>query len=194
MKDRIKRVIAGNMEVSAGLAESMIDKIYGVAIMITDAYKKGGKLLVMGNGGSAADSQHFAAELVGRFKKERKPMNAVALSTNTSILTAIGNDYGFDEVFSKQVEAMCLKNDLVIGISTSGSSKNVRRAFEEALKLGGATVLMTGSRPGTIGALSDAVLAVPSADTPRIQEAHILIIHILCELVEEIMSGGRAGN
>ncbi|OGV56265.1 MAG: phosphoheptose isomerase, partial [Lentisphaerae bacterium GWF2_52_8] len=161
---------------------------------IAGAYKKGGKLLVMGNGGSAADSQHFAAELVGRFKKERKPMNAVALSTNTSILTAIGNDYGFDEVYSKQVEAMCLGGDIVVGISTSGSSVNVGRAFEAAKKLGARTVLMTGSRPGTIAGISDEILAVPSSDTPRIQEAHILIIHIICELVEEFMSGpGKEG-
>ena len=142
----------------------------------------------MGNGGSAADAQHIAGELVGRFKKERKAIPAISLSTDTSILTAIGNDYGFEKVFERQIEALGNKGDVVIGISTSGNSENVYRAMKLAKKMGLTTIGLLGNDGGKIKNLSDIALVVPSKNTPRIQETHITIGHIICEGVERIIS------
>lgn len=144
----------------------------------------GGKILLMGNGGSAADSQHIAAEIVGRYKKERRGMPAIALTTDTSILTSVGNDYGFNHIFSRQVEAHCNPGDVVIGISTSGSSANVVAGIEVAKAAGAYTIALIGGKGGRLAELCDLVLAMPSTDTPRIQEAHILVGHILCDLIE----------
>lgn len=145
----------------------------------------GNKIIWCGNGGSAADAQHLAAELVGRFRRERRGLPSIALTTDTSILTAVGNDYGFDQVFSRQIEALCHKRDLVVGITTSGNSKNVCAALQAAREIGAATVAFTGEGGGTAADISDIALRVLSKDTARIQEAHILCGHILCDWIEE---------
>jgi len=162
-----------------------------MAVFLTATFKRGGKLIVMGNGGSAADSQHFAAEIVSRFRMERPALPALALSTDTSILTAIGNDYGFDVVFRRQVEALALPADMVVGISTSGNSTNVRKALQLAREKGCRTVALLGRDGGNIKDVCDLALVVPSDDTPRIQEGHITIIHIVCDLVEKAMFGEK---
>lgn len=154
---------------------------------LVEAFKRSGKLLVMGNGGSAADAQHFAAEIVGRFKMERKALPAIALSTDTSILTAIGNDYGYDAVFRRQIEALACSGDVVVGISTSGNSPNVLNALELARERGCCTIGLLGKDGGSIKDMCDLALVVPSSDTPRIQEGHITIIHIVCDLVEKAL-------
>ncbi len=156
-----------------------------VVELVAHALENGHKLLIMGNGGSAADAQHFAAEIVGRFKLARRALPALALSTDTSILTAIGNDYGFDLVFRRQVEALAQAGDVVVGISTSGSSVNVKNALLLARELGCKTVGLLGRDGGTIAEIADIPLTVSVDDTPRIQEAHVTIIHIICELVEK---------
>lgn len=150
-----------------------------------DALKAGGKLMFCGNGGSAADSQHLAAELTGRFIKDRRPLAAVALSTDTSALTCIGNDYSFDEVFARQVAGLGRSGDVLIGISTSGNSRNVIRAVEEAKKIGVRVIGLLGRDGGALAPLCDVAIVVPSQVTARIQEAHILIGHTLCGLVEQ---------
>ncbi|HIE35755.1 MAG TPA: D-sedoheptulose 7-phosphate isomerase [Candidatus Omnitrophica bacterium] len=164
-----------------------VPTIKKVAQLFISTLENKGKIIFMGNGGSAADAQHLAAELVGRFKKERRPLAAISLSVNTSILTAIGNDYGFEDVFSKQIQALTKKEDLVVGISTSGKSKNVIKAIEKAKELGIITVGFLGKDGGILKDLVDVALIVPHFDTPRIQEMHILIGHIICEIVEDCL-------
>ena len=171
------------------LERDMAPAIAELATMIADALGGGSKLLVMGNGGSAADSQHFVAEIVGRFKMERRALPAVALSTDTSILTAIGNDYGFESVFSRQVEALAAPGDVVVGLSTSGNSPNVLKALTAARERGCRTVGLLGRDGGSIKEVCDLALVVPTMDTPRIQEGHITIIHIVCDLVEKKLFG-----
>jgi len=163
---------------------ALLPQIAAVADEMRACLKRGGKILLMGNGGSAADSQHIAAEIVGRFKKERRGLPSIALTTDTSILTSVGNDYGFEFIFSRQVEALCTPLDLVIGLTTSGNSPNVVRAIETAKEIGATTVGMTGGTGGKLAALCDFCLIMPSSDTPRIQEAHIFVGHSLCELLE----------
>ncbi|MEO8417914.1 MAG: D-sedoheptulose 7-phosphate isomerase [Methylophilaceae bacterium] len=164
--------------------DSLLPQISALAQRLRDCLKHGGKILLMGNGGSAADSQHIAAEIVGRYKRERRGLPAIALTTDTSILTSVGNDYGFEFIFSRQVEALCGPLDVVIGMSTSGNSANVVRAMETAKQIGATTVAMTGASGGKLADLCDFNLAIPSSNTPRIQEAHIFIGHVVCELVE----------
>jgi len=163
---------------------AMLPQISAVAECLRDCLKRGNKILLMGNGGSAADSQHIAAEIVGRYKRERRGLPAIALTTDTSILTSIGNDYGFEFIFSRQVEALCNPSDVVIGISTSGNSVNVVRGIETAKQIGAVTVALTGGSGGKLTTLCDYNLTIPSSDTPRIQEAHIFIGHNLCGLME----------
>jgi D-sedoheptulose 7-phosphate isomerase len=155
-----------------------------IAAEMTRTILSGNKILWCGNGGSAADAQHLAAELVGRFKRERRGLPSIALTTDTSILTAVGNDYGFDQIFSRQVEALCRKEDLLVGISTSGNSPNVCAALTAARDLGAFTVAFTGQDGGKAAEIADLSLRVPSRDTARIQEAHTLCGHILCDFVE----------
>ncbi|RMX04175.1 SIS domain-containing protein [Corticibacter populi] len=150
-----------------------------------------GKILLAGNGGSAADAQHIAGEFVSRFEFDRPGLPAIALTTDTSILTAIGNDYGYEKLFSRQVQALGRRGDVFIGYSTSGRSPNVLKAFEEARRLGLVTVGLTGNRGGAMLELCDHLLAVPSAHTPRIQEGHLLLGHTLCQLVEQAIFGAR---
>ena len=159
--------------------------IQEAALMCKEALETGHKVLFCGNGGSAADAQHLAAELVGRFVKERHSLPSIALTTDTSILTAIGNDYGYDQVFARQVQGLGQAGDVLVGISTSGNSPNVVKAVEEAKAKGLRTIAFTGQGGGRLAELCDVTLAVPSKVTARIQEMHILVGHILCELIEE---------
>ncbi|KAF0215603.1 MAG: D-sedoheptulose 7-phosphate [Geobacteraceae bacterium] len=185
MENEIRRQLLSHREAVETIERSLVPRIVAVVDLLADALAKGNKLLVMGNGGSAADAQHFAAEIVGRFKLERRALPAIALSTDTSILTAIGNDYGFEAVFARQVEALAAEGDVVVGISTSGSSKNVHLAMLLAGKMGCRTVGLLGRDGGTIKGIADIDLTVPCQDTPRVQECHITIIHIMCDLVEK---------
>ncbi len=166
-------------------SEVLMPQIAKMAEILNTTLKNGGKILICGNGGSAADSQHFAAELSGRYKKERKALASVALTTDTSALTAIGNDYGFDVVFSRQVEALGCEGDALIGISTSGKSANVLKAFESAKALKMHCLGLSGKGGGAMNSLCDINLVVPSDDTARIQEMHILSIHAICQLIDE---------
>jgi len=180
--------IGQNIEVAQLLSgdEAILENIEKSADVIVKAYQGGGKLLLCGNGGSAADSQHIAAELVSRFYRERKALDAEALTVNSSSITAIGNDYSYDSVFSRQVEAKGRKGDVLIGISTSGNSPNVIKAIEKGNEIGMITVGLTGSRKeAAINKSASIVIGVPSSVTPRIQEMHILIGHMICEYIEE---------
>jgi D-sedoheptulose 7-phosphate isomerase len=163
---------------------AMHENIAAVARFCVETFRRGGKILLGGNGGSAADAQHMAAELVARFEFNRPGLPAIALSTDTSALTAIGNDYGYEFLFARQIEALGRPGDLFIGISTSGNSKNVLKAMEVAGRLGITRVALCGAG-GRVHEMAEHVLAAPSSHTPRIQECHILIIHILCALLEE---------
>lgn len=154
------------------------------------ALAAGGKILIAGNGGSAADAQHWAAELVGRYKRERRGLPAIALTTDTSALTAIANDYGYERVFSRQVEALGREGDVFIGISTSGNSANIVAALQVAREAGVTTIGMSGAKEGRMGTLCDIQIRVPSTDTPRIQEMHACIGHALCEFVELSLASG----
>jgi D-sedoheptulose 7-phosphate isomerase len=172
------------------LAEEMPEKLLAVAEELTACLKSGKKILLCGNGGSAADAQHLAAELVGRFRKERRALAALALTTDTSILSAVGNDFSFEEVFSRQVEALGNAGDVLAAISTSGASKNVLAAIRKAKSTGLRTIALLGNRGGQMAALVDHAIIVPSSDAQRIQECHITIGHILCELVESSIVQG----
>lgn len=154
---------------------------------ISDSLSKGGTLFLCGNGGSAADSQHLSAELVGRFEKERKALRAIALTTDSSILTCVGNDYGYEHIFSRQLEALAKAGDVLLAISTSGSSDNVVNAIKQANTLGLNTIALVGSTGGEAKKLAHLAILIPSAKTARIQEVHILIGHILCDLIEQEM-------
>ena len=158
--------------------------IAGVSELLVDVFKRGNKVFLFGNGGSAADAQHIAAEFVGRFAFDRPALPALALSVNTSCVTAIGNDYGFDLVFSRQIEALALAGDMAIGISTSGNSPNVVHALSVARKMGLCSVALTGCTGGKVKGVAEHCICAPSNETPRIQECHILIGHIISELVE----------
>ncbi|BCR05191.1 phosphoheptose isomerase [Desulfuromonas versatilis] len=183
----IKGQFARNIETMEMVADRLSGTVLECARLIGQALAKGNKVLIMGNGGSAADSQHFAAELVGRFAMERKGLPAIALTTDTSILTAVGNDYGYEAIFTRQVEALACSGDVVIGLSTSGNSPNVHQALERARGIGCHTIGLLGRDGGTIKQLADLCLTIPVKETPRIQEAHIVILHIVCDLVEQIL-------
>lgn len=184
MQKKISQHINRHIEVFQRAVVPMVEDVEHCAQLICQALKQGNKILVMGNGGSAADAQHFAAELVGRFLKNRKPLAAIALTTDTSILTAVANDFGYDQVFSRQVEALAKPGDVVIGISTSGNSINVQGALDLASKLECHTVAFLGRDGGNIAAQVDLPLIVAVNETPHIQEVHLTLIHILCDLIE----------
>jgi len=193
MYSKINNYLDGHRQAIEVLATQMPDKIVQAVELLTSTLKGGGKILLMGNGGSAADAQHFAAEMVGRFLLERKALPAIALSTDTSILTAVGNDYGYDEVFKRQVEALASPGDVVVGISTSGNSRNVSLALAAAAESGCATMALLGRDGGAIAAQVDLPLTVPVKHTPHIQECHLTLIHMLCDLVEcELFAGTDA--
>jgi D-sedoheptulose 7-phosphate isomerase len=183
----VRRHFERHQQAIALVAERLSGAIAGAAQAVAAALAQGNKVLVMGNGGSAADAQHLAAELVGRFLRERRALPAVALTTDSSILTAVGNDYGFDEVFKRQVEALARPGDVVIGISTSGRSNNVFHALTAANVLGCRTIGLLGRDGGNIAGIVELPLTVPVQETPHIQEVHVAIVHILCDLVEQAL-------
>lgn len=169
-------------------AEVLTEVVAQTAQVLIEALCGGHKVLVFGNGGSAADAQHFAGELVGHFLRDRRPLPAIAFTTDTSTLTAIANDYTFDDVFARQVEALAQPGDVVIGISTSGTSRNVLRGIEAARMRGATTVGLTGGDGGALASVVDWAVVAPSHSTPRIQEVHITVLHILCALIEEALT------
>ncbi len=184
VKSEIISRLRENARLKATIAQTMAGDIELMVNLVIDVFKNNGKVVLCGNGGSAADAQHIAGELVGRFQLERQALPAIALTTNTSILTAVANDYDYNMVFSRQVEALVTEKDIVIGISTSGNSRNVLEALEAARSKGARTIVLTGANGEKMAEIADLVLAVPSHNTARIQEAHITIGHIVCELVE----------
>ena len=167
-------------------AEKTIEE---AALLISNAFKKGNKILICGNGGSAADAQHLAAEFSGRFYKDRKALPSDALHCNSSYLTAVANDYSYDVIYARLLEGLAKPGDVLVGISTSGNSGNIVKAFEMAKSIGVVTVGFTGAGGGQMKSLSDFLINIPSTTTPRIQESHILVGHIICELVEENIFG-----
>ena len=183
--ERVKQFLKASGDLKHRVAETLSGEILEAAQTIRDRLASGGKLLLMGNGGSAADSQHIAAELIGRFKKERAAIPAIALTVDSSSLTALGNDYGFETIFSRQIEALATAKDAVIGISTSGNSQNVIRALNLARNMGAATIGLVGHGGGDMKDCVDICIVVPSDDTARIQEVHITIGHIICEIIEQ---------
>ena len=189
MQDRIAQILRSSARVHEETATILSAEIAQAAQLIIDSLENGGKLALCGNGGSAADAQHIAAELVGRFQMERRPLPAVALTTDTSVLTGIGNDYGFSDVFRKQVEALLGAGDVLIALTTSGNSPNCLEAVRAARERGVTTVALTGAGGGEIARQVDLALIVPHEQTARIQETHITIGHALCELVEEELCG-----
>ena len=193
MKNYIKDQIKKSYETKQAIYENedLINKIEDVAKKCVALYRTDKKTILAGNGGSAADAQHIAAELVGRYGFDRPSIPSLALTTDTSNLTAIGNDYGYDQVFSRQLEGMGQEGDIFIGISTSGNSVNIIKAFESAKKKGIMTVALTGRDGGEMAKSADIALVIPSNSTPRIQESHILIGHIICDIIEqEIFADG----
>jgi D-sedoheptulose 7-phosphate isomerase len=192
MKSVIEDALEEHARVAQRLREGFAGPIEDAARRVISCYRAGGKVLIMGNGGSAADAQHFAAELVGRYRRERRALPALALSTDSSILTAVSNDYAFADVFRRQVEAHAQKGDVVFGLSTSGNSENVCRAMELAGQRGAVRIVLAGGSGGRLRELADLALIVPSSETPRIQEAHIAIIHIVCDLVEAELAAESA--
>ena len=185
LMERVKKFLKASGDLKYQVADTLSGEILAAASAISNRLANGGKLLLMGNGGSAADSQHIAAELIGRFKKERKAIPALALTVDSSSLTALGNDYGFDTIFSRQVEALATANDAVIGISTSGKSPNGIRALKLAREIGAITIGFMGNNGGNMKDCVDISIIVPSNDTARIQEVHITIGHIICEIIEQ---------
>jgi len=187
MKNQIKAIISASVDVKGKILadDVLVARIEEVSRLIAAAFKNGHRLYLCGNGGSAADAQHLAAEFTGRFYSDREPLPAEALHVNTSFLTAVGNDYGYDQVYERAIKAHGRKGDVLIGISTSGNSKNILLAQEEAKKRGMVVVSFTGESGGKMKESADYLFNVPSKDTPRIQESHILIGHIICQLVEE---------
>ncbi len=178
----IEASIATKQEILANPA--LLKSIEAVAEVMVKALREGKRILWCGNGGSAADAQHLAAELSGRFYYDRPPLNSEAMHCNTSYLTAVANDYGYDLIYSRMIDGACKPGDVLVGISTSGNSKNICNAFRKAKELGVITIAMTGVSGGEMKELADFLLNVPSSDTPRIQESHIMLGHIICEIVE----------
>jgi D-sedoheptulose 7-phosphate isomerase len=188
MRDRIKDIILQSIQVKEELLHTSIGTIIEISDAVIECLKKGGKVILFGNGGSAADAQHIAAEFIGRFKKDRTALAAISLTTNTSVLTSLANDYGYEVVFAKQIEALGQKNDVVIGISTSGKAKNVLLGIKQARKMNLTTIALTGGDGGELAKSADIALVVSSSPvTARIQEAHITIGHVICELVEQTL-------
>jgi len=180
----VRQRIEESVRAKQNISRKLMQNIALAAESIIEAYQAGGRLIIFGNGGSAADAQHIACELVGRFMSERKPLDAIALGANVPTLTAIANDYGYGRVLERQVTAAAKPCDVVVGLSTGGNSPNVVRAISRAKKIGCATIAMTGQSGGKLKDLADILINVPSKITPRIQESHILIGHIICEIVE----------
>jgi D-sedoheptulose 7-phosphate isomerase len=191
MKTKIASIISASIDVKTQILADTIfqQKIESVINVITAAFQKGNKVLFCGNGGSAADAQHLAAEFSGRFYLDRKALPSEALHCNSSYLTAVANDYSYDVIYSRLVEGTCVTGDVLVGLSTSGNSKNILNAFNSAKQMGVVTIGFTGAGGGEMKNACDYLLNVPSTDTPRIQESHIMVGHIICELVEAKIFG-----
>ncbi len=187
MRDKIINDIRDSIETKEAVLKELVPAIEKAANVLFECVKNQNKVLFFGNGGSASDSQHLAAEFVGRYEKERRGLASLALTTDTSILTAVGNDYGFDRIFERQIEALGRKGDVAVGISTSGNSKNVILGIKKAKTLGLFTIAFSGRTGGELKSLADLSLTVPSQKTARIQESHIMIGHILCARVDELL-------
>ena len=185
MKDKIISELEESARIKKDMAVNLADSIAEASQKVINAYKAGGKVLLVGNGGSAADAQHIACELVGRLKLDRAALPAIALTTDTSILTAVANDYGYESVFSRQLEAIANKKDVLIAITTSGASPNVLKAADTARSRGITVIALTGKNDNELENRADLTIAIPSDNTQRIQEAHITIGHIICHLVEK---------
>ena len=191
MKEFIAENLKNSISAKEKLFETQSEVIIRLAQLIAEIIKNGNKLLIFGNGGSAADAQHMAAEFVNRFMIDRPPLAAIALTTDTSNITSIGNDFSFDDIFVKQVQALGKEGDLALGISTSGNSPNVVKAIETAADLGLHTVVLTGGSGGKLAGLAEVVINVPSDITPHIQEAHVWVEHLLCWMVDDILFGDK---
>jgi D-sedoheptulose 7-phosphate isomerase len=190
VQNRIKELISGSIQTKEKMFEpAQLQVLEDISRKVIDAYRAGKKVLVFGNGGSAADAQHFTTELVCRFQKNRAALPALALTTNTSLITATGNDFHFDDIFSRQIEAWAAKGDVVFGISTSGNSPNVLKGIEEARNRGAITIGFTGQKQAKLKDIADLCYCAPSTITARIQECHLLAIHIISALVEEELFG-----
>ena len=185
MNKQIIEILENNIAVKRDIIDHQIDVIVKIVNSIADALGRGGKLLVFGNGGSSSDAQHMAGELVGRFELERGALPAIALTTDSSVITSISNDYGFNEIFSRQIEALGAPEDIALGISTSGNSENVLAGIRKAKNMKLTTIGFSGGEGGELSKMADLCFIAPSSSTPRIQEAHITVIHIICKLVEE---------
>jgi D-sedoheptulose 7-phosphate isomerase len=185
--EKIKKIIQASIETKQQVLqnEELLKTICDVVHVIVAAFKNGNRVYFCGNGGSAADAQHLAAEFSGRFYSDRKALPAEALHCNTSYLTAVANDYGYDSVYSRMIDGIGQKGDVLVGLSTSGNSANIIKAFEVAKEKGMTSVAFTGSGGGQMKSISDYLINIPSTDTPRIQESHIMVGHIICELVEK---------
>jgi D-sedoheptulose 7-phosphate isomerase len=190
MREIITEALEESARIKKAAAQDLTDAIAGAATIILEAYRNGHKLLLAGNGGSAADAQHIATELVGRFMKERKAMPAISLSTDTSILTATANDYGYENVFSRQIEALGKEGDILLALTTSGASPSILKAIDTARTRGMRVIILTGEKGKSLGSKGDQVIVVPSEKPPRIQETHITIGHILCQLIEDYLCEG----
>lgn len=184
MQEIIKSEIKESIEVKTRVLETLAPQIEKAAKLIINALKNGNKIMFFGNGGSAADAQHLAGELIGRFLKERKSLPGIALTTDSSILTCLGNDYSFDIIFARQIEGLAKPGDIAFGISTSGNSKNVLEGLKKAKELGCQTIGLLGCGGGKIAEIADVSIALESRATPHVQESHIMIGHILCKLIE----------
>ena len=182
---RVRQILEASIVTHQRVRDGNLDAVVAAARLIRDAHAAGGKLLIFGNGGSAADAQHISSELVNRFQREREAIAAVALTTDASILTSVANDYEFDRVFVRQIEALGRRGDVALGISTSGTSVNVVKGMEVARERGLKTIALTGRDGGTVGRAADVHVNVPDESTARVQEVHRTLIHAICELVEE---------
>ena len=189
MMERVATIFRESSELHARAADSLAQPVADAAAAVTEALRAGHKVLLCGNGGSASDAQHIAAELAGRLRMERGGLPAIALTVNPSVLTALANDYGYDMVFARQVEALGLEGDVLMGISTSGTSPNVVEAFKVARRAGVVTIGLSGENTAEFGLLCDHLVAVPTGDTQRVQEIHIAVGHAICEIVESELFG-----
>lgn len=191
MKDAISRIFEESAQLKVKFARENVDKIIEVVQLIAQVFREGKKVLLFGNGGSATDASHIAAEFVNRFLLERPPLPAIALNTDTAILTSISNDYDYSQVFSKQLAALGNEGDVAIGISTSGNSPNVMKAIEVAKKTGMKTIVLTGGTGGKLANIADFTFIVPAKATARVQEVHITLGHVICQMVDEELFGNR---
>lgn len=187
MRSKIQKAFKDSIAVKQQFVDENIDTIIEVSKLIAEAFSMGNKLLLFGNGGSASDASHLAAEFVNRFKKERPALPALALNTDMAVLTSISNDYDYADIFERQIKALAQENDVVMAISTSGSSPNIIKAINAAKKKKLKTIALTGAKGDKLASQCDYIFVVPSSDTPRVQETHITLGHVICQMVEEIL-------